>query len=490
MKIGQTSIIVYISSLLGSILGFLATLYFARALGAEVLGVYSVVIAVLAWLKLGGDLGVGNAIKKRISEGDEPGSYFVAGALSILTLGGILSLGLVLASPLLDLYIEEFSTYSEVSVIWFLIALLFVRLVYSILTSTLAGQRRVHITGVLAPVKIGVQSILQIALVVAGFSLVGMLVGFWLGIVIVATIGFLYLSPPISRPAVHHFRSLYDYAKYSWFGGIKSRTFNDVDILVLGAFVSANLVGVYAVAWSIARFLDLFSSAISESLFPEISHQSAQKSREAVVGIIEDGLAYSGLIVLPGLVGGAMLSDRLLQIYGPEFVQGSTILVLLILATLLYSYQKQLLNAVNALDRPDLAFRINLVFVALNVFLNVLLVWWIGWVGAAIATVLSVGVALYLSFVVLHNLVSIRVPWSAIGQQCIAALLMGAVIFGVLQIIEMTTVVQHNLIIVLSLVTFGGIVYFVSLLLISTHFRAVVDRNVPFDIPLVNRNKL
>ncbi|MFC6716703.1 lipopolysaccharide biosynthesis protein [Natrialbaceae archaeon GCM10025810] len=105
MRIGQTSFVVFASRLVGSGIGFVATLYFARTLGAEVLGYYSIVLAVVAWLKLSGELGVSSAVGKRISEGEEPSVYFEAGAIVIGVLGVGLSLAVLALEPVVEGYV-------------------------------------------------------------------------------------------------------------------------------------------------------------------------------------------------------------------------------------------------------------------------------------------------------------------------------------------------------------------------------------------------
>jgi O-antigen/teichoic acid export membrane protein len=48
MRIGQTSVAVFVSKLVESALGFVATPYFAREPGASVLGSYALVLALVA----------------------------------------------------------------------------------------------------------------------------------------------------------------------------------------------------------------------------------------------------------------------------------------------------------------------------------------------------------------------------------------------------------------------------------------------------------
>ncbi|APX96719.1 oligosaccharide flippase family protein [Natronorubrum daqingense] len=483
MNIGQTSLIVFLSKLLGSALGFVATLYFARELGAEVIGLYTLVLTVVGWLILAGELGIGKAATKRISEGDKQGAYLSAAIIWVLTFASGLSVVVIISQTLLERYIAEFDQYVALSVVWFVVALLFIKLFYNMVFRALKGERKVHIEGLLDPVKIGGQSLIQIVLVIAGYGLLGMLVGYALGGIIVGILGLYWVSTRPSMPSKRHFVSLFDYAKFSWLGSLKSRTFNEVDILLLGVFAQSALVGVYSVAWSIAKFLDIFGSAVSSTMFPEISHTSARDAREAVSGLVEDSLAFTGLIAIPGIVGGTLLADRLLEIYGPEFVEGATVLALLIVATTLYSYQKQLMNGLNGIDRPDLAFRINAVFIALNAGLNVVLIPRYGLEGAAIASIASVAIATVLAYLTLSQLVEFRTPFGEIGRQITAALVMGVVVYGALEAIEATDALQHNALIVILLVGFGAGVYGLTLLGLSARFRATVERNLPFHVP-------
>ncbi len=486
MRIGQTSAIVFISKLVGSALGFIATLYFARKLGAEVLGIYALILTIINWLSYAAGPGIGGAMTKRISEGEEQKEYFTAAALLIFSIAVVLAIGIMSTRLVSESYVDGFNQYVDLSVSWFIVSMLFILLFFKTVFALLVAQRMVHIKGLLQPVSVTSRSTIQIGLVFAGYNLLGMLVGWMIGGILVGTLGLYWVHIRPARPAKRHFKSILEYAKYNWLSGLESRIFNQVDILLLGVFVSNALVGVYSVAWTIAKFLELFSAAIKGTLFPEISHKSDQESNEAISGMVEDALAYNGLIALPGLIGGFILAERLLRLYGPEFRQGATVLALLIFATLIYSYQSQLLNTLNAIDRPDIAFRINLVFIGLNAVLNVILIWQFGIEGAAVATAFSAVVGLGMSYHALNRLIDFRTPVREPLRQVFSALVMGGIVWATLEAIETTGVVSHNVVIVLGLVSGGSTVYFLILLTISPRFRDTVNRNLPLNLPYLS----
>ena len=481
MRIGQTSFAVFASKLLGSALGFVATLYFARELGASVLGSYALVLALVAWLKLGGRLGVSSAMTKRMSEGEEPAAYATAAGIVVIALGLGLGLLVVVFDGVIESYVgaDAVGSHLGVGVAALAAVLLLVGLFESFVGSALTGERKVHIAGALTPFGIGVRSLVQIALVTAGFGLVGMLAGYAIGGLLVGAVGATALSARPVRPERRHFEALYEYAKFSWLGSLKSRSFNDVDVLLLGVFVQSSLVGIYSAAWSVANFLTLFDSAVSSTLFPELSRLDAEGRDESVAGLVEDSLAYGGLFLIPGLVGGGLLGDRLLRIYGPEFVEGVHVLWILILATLVYAYQKQLLNALNGIDRPDAAFRINAAFVATNALLNVVLISTVGFVGAAVATALSAAVGLGVAFVTLRSAIDFSVPFDEIARQLLAAAAMGVVVWTAETVLETVVGFDHNFATVLVLVAVGAATYFSVLFGLSPTFRSTVRENSP-----------
>ena len=473
MRIGQTSFVVFGSKLVGSALGFVATLYFARTLGAAVLGQYALVLALVAWLSLAGNLGITQATTKRMSEGTDPDAYATAGAMAIGAFG--LALG-----ALVLVFDDAVNAYVGEPIASLVVVLLLTGLFTSVTSAALNGERKVHLVGLLTPVGIAVQSLVQIGLVAVGLGLVGMLAGYAVATLLVGVVGLALLSARVVRPRREHFAELYEYAKFSWLGGLQSRSFNDVDVLLLGVFLQPSLVGVYSAAWSIAKFLTLFDSAVSSTLFPELSKADAEGRRGSVAGLVEDSLTYGGLILIPGLFGGILLGDRLLRIYGPEFVTGASVLWLLILATLLYGYQKQLVNALNGIDRPAATFRINAVFIATNVVLNVILISTVGLVGAAVATALSAGTGVALALYTLRSEIEFAIPTEEIARQFAAAAAMTAVVVGGETVVQTAIGLNHNFLTVILLVGVGAATYFLVLFGISERFRSTVFDNSPF----------
>jgi len=475
MRLGQTSVIHFGSKIFSSALGFVATIYIARLLGADALGIYSLGLTVVSWLGIVGNMGVSGAIRKRVSEDEEPGAYALAGVIVMSALFVVLGVSLVT-------FRQEVNEYVGFPAAGFLVLMVGASLGVNVVMSLLDGRHLVHISGLLSPVKTGGRAVLQIGALSLSLGIAGLFGGYIVGYLVVVLLGLIVVAQNIetvSRPTRHHFENLLSYAKYAWLGALRSRAFNWVDIAVLGFFVPQSFIGFYSASWNIAQFLILFGGSLSRTLFPEMSKISEEENSEAVSSLVDSALSYAGLILIPGLIGGTILGNRILRIYGPDFEQATAVLSILIIACLLQAYQAQLTNTLNAINRPELSFRVNAVFIVANVILNVILIYFHGWVGAAVATALSVAISLTVGYVTLSSIVHVSIPFGEIGRQWLAAGFMGIVIYTGLRVESTYLQIGHNLVIVLTLVLLGASVYFSALFAVSSRFRTTVMDNLP-----------
>lgn len=472
MRYGRTSVVDFLSRIGVSIAGFVATIVLTRTLGQEQYGTYVVVLAVLAWVSIAGNLGISQAIRKRVSETTD-GNYVVAGAIAQFALFGVVATCLWLIHP----YLNDFMGIAATG---FILMMLAARLANGFVRTVLDGQHLVHVSSLLSPVERGFRSILQVILVIAGLGIAGALAGYVVAAILVVLIGMYFVSVPKNLPSTKEFYRLKSYAQFSWLSRIKGQTFLSMDTLILAVFVSNSLIAIYDVAWNLASLFAVFGESISRTLFPEMSKKASEgDSDDEIAGLLRVSLAYSGLFIIPGLLGAALVGDVVLTIYGPGFDSGYHILLILTVAQLLYGYMGQFLSTINAVDRPDLTFYINLVFITVNLTLNVFLISQYGWYGAAAATTTSAGVGLVLGYYYANRIIEITLPTREITRQWISA--------GVMAVVVLVSrfVLGDSLPLVVAFVGIGIAVYFLVLLTLSEEFRTTVEDNLPFGIPLV-----
>ena len=258
---------------------------------------------------------------------------------------------------------------------------------------------------------------------------------------------------------------------------MKGRAFLSLYTVVLGYFAASNsVVGIYEVAWSVSTIFAIFSDSLNRTLFPKISSLGADET-DRISDLTSAAVAYAGLFLIPGLVGAVLVGDVVLSVYGSDFTAGATVLVVLTLSQLVYAYEEQFLNVLGAMDYPDVIFRINGVFLAVSLGLNVALVPRIGWLGAAIGTTSAAAVGLVLGYVGLSRRLAFDMPWSELLRQAVAAAVMGVVVYLGRMLFG------DSFLVIVSLIAVGALVYVSLLVVISTQFRTTVRENLPVDVP-------
>lgn len=468
MRLGRTAFVNFVGLVVVSLSGFVATFAIATLEGSAVLGRYAIAVALGAFLLIIPAQAVGQAVTKRMSEGEEPAAYLgvgvlVNGSLVVGLVACVVALGVVLRS--LDtssaLIIDMLVTYDvEIAV------LVAATTAFRTVRAAIEGDKRVGRSGLLQGGERVARTLVQIGAIVAGFGVAGLIIGHGITLVAAGLVGLLIVRTGFARPAVSHVRNVLRYAKYAWLGTLRTRVFGWLDTFVLSFFVTASLVGIYEVAWGIASLLGIVSPAIRRTLFPEVSELSVSKDYDRIKSVLGDGLLFSGIVTIPGLIGAAVIGERVLRFYRPEFEQGVTILLILIGAYVAEAYGSQFVGVVNAVDRPSIAYRVNLLFIVASVVLTTALTWAFGWHGAAVATASAAAFRAVLGY---HALVGeigeIPLPFAQVGLQVIAASVMALVVYPA------KTVVPPGRSGTLLLVCGGAAVYFGTLYLVSKPVR-------------------
>lgn len=432
MRLGKTTLIHFSSQVVVSVAGFVATFAIVQLLGATQLGVYAVGVAVVLWANIP-SAAVGDAVKQRISAGGDGDRYLIGGlalvALPALLVGGAI---LTVSGPVESYLLREAEELAVgVPLAPLLAGVVVANMLFTLLTDALQGEKRVAAAGAVTATERLLRTGLQVGLVLASVGLAALFVGHVLATLLGAGLALGLLgatrwsgSGPVI-PTREHIGSLLEYSRYSWLGTIETRAFSWMDTIVLSLFVSRELIGIYEVSWSLASVLALVAVSVQNTLFPELSELAAEGDTDRIHHFLDEGLVFTGVFIIPGLFGAAVVGERVLKIYDPVFQQGLVVLLVLVLARGIAAYGRQLVSAINALDRPDVAFRISAAFIVVNLGLNLVLVFRFGWVGAAVATAVSATLILALGHVALTRLIGRPpVPYREIGIQIGASGLM------------------------------------------------------------------
>lgn len=459
-----------------TVAGGLATWYINNALGAGAFGEYSIAVAFLFWLNIPASA-IGNAVNKRISEGHEQDAFMTAAHALNVGIHAVLIAGLLVFGDQINVLVgQDVATYFA--------GLVGARAVFDVTISSLRGYKQVSTSGIVKTLNQVVRSGIHIGtLFFFGVGVGGLVIGHATAIFLATAVALTVLDGRPARPAKRHVTGLIEYARYAWLGTLKSRAFAWTDVLMMRglslsiiglATVTKAEIGIYKVAWTVASVLALVSIAIKQTLFPEFSELGVSEDYERVHHFLNEGLTYTGIFAIPGLFGAIAVGSKLLTIFGAEHARGGTILVILIASRLLAAYGGQFINTINAIDRPDVAFRINLAYVAANLSLNFGLIVLFGWYGAAFATAAATLTSLVLGAYALSKIIGPPdIPYRELAAQTVAA----AVMLGA--VVALQEFLPRSLGWTLGVVAVGAVVYGVVLLGVSTRVREKATGFVP-----------
>ncbi|WP_241692908.1 lipopolysaccharide biosynthesis protein [Haloarcula limicola] len=449
----------------GVVVGFGSTVYFAGALGATALGVFFLFEAVLSTLGTFADFGINGAVEKRISEGEDPDAVLGAALL----LKGTLVLGL---TALVVPFRGAVNAYVGANVV---VPLLLAMVLYQLSMLTLhvlRAEMRADETAALQFLRLATYVVVAVALVQFEFGAMALVYGLLAGYVALVVAGLARMSTRVARPSVGHVETLVDYAKFNGIWGLGGHVYNTMDLLVVGFFLSGAHVAGYELAWRVTVMTGVVGGVVANTVFAQMSAWDAAGQRDRIAPTVRDGLLASLVLVIPAFVGVALLSEEILGlVFGPEFLLATGAFVVLMGEKLVAAVNNVFDATVRAVDRPDIGAYATVASLSLNVVLNVLLVPRYGLVGAAAATGTAMAVNTLVLGGFLRRIIPLSFPTGAVAWCGGAAAVMGGAL------VVAGTVAPATLPGLVAQILVGGAVY-VAVVLASPSLRGKLRSTV------------
>jgi O-antigen/teichoic acid export membrane protein len=405
-----------------TVLGYIATMYFAHILGPAVLGSYYLILSYYSIYSLVGDGGFGGAATKRISEGKEQNAFFSAFiVLRIILLAISVTILIAISSFLVDFT-------SSGLLPWLILALII---------GSIAGFAA---TGVYSSGKVGVAQTsdflnntvriaVQIIATYLGYEAAGLTGGFVVGLLAGILINFHYLPLRLARFRFSHLKSLFSFSFWIFLTSSGFAVFATADTILIGYFLSNSDVGIYRIGYQLATVALFTCTALNTVLFPAMSRWATDGNLASVSSALSRAFTFSLVLAIPVIVGGIVLSDRLLYfLYGADFVAATLSFGILLFVQLSLCFVMLQTTCLNALNYPKQTFMATAVAAVLNIFLNITLIPAFGIAGAGIATLVSLSLNAFLAFHFLSHHIPVRIERRSIVHILLSSLIMGAVV--------------------------------------------------------------
>ncbi len=187
------------------------------------------------------------------------------------------------------------------------------------------------------------------------------------------------------------------YGLRSYFGLVTEFAVWRLDQIMLTAFASSTIVGLYAVAVAIAEISATLASSISDSLMPEVA---ASTDKQQALLLLSKSLRLTFYAQLIALIPFWIAAPYILQyVFGREFVAATDVLRLLFIASIIWSAGLILISGLNGFGNPGLS---TVARISSAVTTVVLLVWLLpvwGMQGAAVSSILGYAVMFLVALV-------------------------------------------------------------------------------------------
>lgn len=381
--------IIYLSAQLGAkALTFLLFVYIARALGVVDYGKFAFAYALMSLFWILARFGLESLISRDVAQDSGRAPRYLGDTLQLHAYLGLLALGLMMASLLV------FQKSPETNVLVFLLglAMIFISMAESF-TFTFASQERFDYQAILLAASQVLALVLVFAGLQAGWGLVGIGIGFAGAALAYLLIAWVLCARKIATPLfVWDKSALWElmgkavpFAVAGIFVGIYYR----VDVLILAAFTTDQVVGWYDAAQNFVWALKLIPASLAAVLLPAFSKMYLA-DRERTIKTYRKVIKYVSLAVVPIIFFTFTWAESLtVLILGPDYRESGQVLRWLVWAAALMFINAQQGTILVATGHEKQAMVATAVGAVSNVILNLILVPRYSLYGAATANIVS-----------------------------------------------------------------------------------------------------
>jgi O-antigen/teichoic acid export membrane protein len=366
-----------IFKIVNSLIGLISSVFVARYMGAEAMGVLSACLAFLAIFTVFGDFGFGIAHFKRVSEGCDLGKCIgvysrIRFVLAILV-AVVALLGYHLIFHFTGKYPIDFKYYPFFLIILFSTTLAnlfsFIDMTFTARLEVIKGSAVLLTSRIFNVLLKSIVAVLGLATIYLAWStLASAIIG-----IIVAVLFF--RNYPIGNFDKAMFKSYLVFAIPLTFVNIIETISLNIDKVFISYFVSLKEVGYYSVAQSLALLVIFPSGIIINILIPtytKIYTNGTVKELQLFAAKIEK---YLALIIFP-VVFFLFFNSRniILLIYGAKFSSSVLIFNILVLQGLLFIILQPYSTQLTAMERLKAIMYIGIITQGLNIILNFILI--------------------------------------------------------------------------------------------------------------------
>lgn len=407
-RFGRNTLTSYVNTSTSLVVALVMTPVLVDGLGRTGYGIWALAGSLVLYLELL-EFGFGTATVKRVAEESATDDHervgsAIATSFWLLTVPGVIALlagaGLAAAFPLLFDVPSALETTSQL-----LVLVVAVDLAISIPSDTfgaaLMGLQRYDLLNATLIAVLIAQAIswavvlaaggglLALGIATAALSLLGQVSRYLIARRLVPGLS---LSP--RRVDRAGFRPLAGLSVWYWVEALADVLISRIDTIVVGLVVGLPEAAVYAVAQKLALFAPRLIAPATRALFPYSSELAARGDTAAVRRTVVTGTRVSLAIAGPLCLPLALFARPALEAWvGPEFAEGSLVVVYLVAAAAIGAFARSAVSTALGTGLVRVPALVMVGEAALNLVLSVVLGLLLGLAGVALGTLIAAAVS-------------------------------------------------------------------------------------------------
>jgi len=367
---------------------FILLIFAARYLGDVNFGMFSFALAFVGIIEIINDFGLRFIYAREVSRDKSLAESYLGNILAIQIFLSLIGLGLAI------LIINYLPVSSETRLVVYLIeGAGILRISKFLLRFVFRTFDRFDLETISLLIERTVLLAVGILVLILGYGMIVFAAVFLVVRAFNFIITFVLLKRKIIRPHLRFNFSLWPKLLISAFpfaiAYFSSMALMRTDTIMLSMMRNHAEVGWYRAARHLVEGVSIFSIIFKNSLFPAISAMHVQ-SREAVNDLYTRGVRYMFLISVPVMIFGMLLPDRIILLFfGQQYMNSAIVLEILLWSLPFYFVTRVQLTVLGAIDKQQVSVYLTLIILFVNVGLNLILIPLRGYIGAAIATLIS-----------------------------------------------------------------------------------------------------
>lgn len=400
------TILSYITLFLGSFLSVVYTPFMLSKLGSSEYGLFSLVNTIISYLFLL-DLGLGNAVIRYNSKYLAQKNYKKLSGLNGMFLSLYSAITVLAAGTCFVIYTNMNTIFGqglslvEINQLKIMFIIAIINLVFALPLSVFNGiilaYEKFVFTKILALIRTVLNPLVMILVLFFGYGAIGMLaastaLNIFLGFVSVyycfknlkIKLNFCYFDKKL-------FYNIFQYSFFIFLTAIASRIYWSTDQFLLGMFVGAAPIAVYAIGSQLNGYFTSFSNVISSLFLPKLTkiiqeENFEKKAMELLVKISRIQYFIATFVLLVFI----FIGQSFIEIWAGDGYQDSYWIAVLIMVPQLFSIVQSLFaTLLEAMNKHRVKSLIYLFVAILNVVITLLLIPSLGIFGCALGTAIG-----------------------------------------------------------------------------------------------------